>query len=413
MPIASPSPGDLLPRLHKITHANERVDVFVAEVSDVDESPYTVGRCAGDLASLDCVHAMCTARWRTAVGPIVADGDVDAVVEDGAKLVMRARVQEGAADRMLPVERQDRPAPPLVVVALSGLEASWHIRHGRFLSSVAFSYACNPPPLATRKWTVRYRAHNGAPRPAIVLVPDEFGPGKPSPPLPLVISPHGRGVSAAPNARLWGELPDRGGFAVICPGGMGRRLPLHSWGYRGQITDLARMHEIARRTLPWLRIDQRRIYALGGSMGGQETLLLLGQHPQLLAGAVAFDSVTNFYRRYNDFAITPGRRGLQALARFEVGGTPRTNPTGYVLRSPTHWIKEIAGSGVRLQIWWSITDQIVIDQTHQSAHFYNELRRLRPRARVEAVTGVWRHSAEMRHDTQLPDAVRWLGLLPV
>ena len=98
---------------------------------------------------------------------------------------------------------------------------------------------------------------------------------------------------------------------MICPGGMGRRLPLHSWGYRGQITDLARMHEIARRTLPWLRIDQRRIYALGGSMGGQETLLLLGQHPQLLAGAVAFDSVTNFYRRYNDFAITPGRRGLQ------------------------------------------------------------------------------------------------------
>ena len=122
---------------------------------------------------------------------------------------------------------------------------------------------------------------------------------------------------------------------------------------------------------------------------------------------------TNFYRRYNDFAITPGRRGLQALARFEVGGTPRTNPTGYVLRSPTHWLKEIAGSGVRLQLWWSITDQIVIDQTHQSAHFYNELRKLRPRARVEAVTGVWRHSAEMRHDTQLPDAVRWLGLLPV
>ena len=28
-----------------------------------------------------------------------------------------------------------------------------------------------------------------------------------------------------------------------------------------------------------------------------------------------------------------------------------------------------------------------------------------------AVTGYWRHSAEMRHDTQLPDAVRWLGLL--
>jgi poly(3-hydroxybutyrate) depolymerase len=267
------------------------------------------------------------------------------------------------------------------------------------------------PPLATRQWNVRYRAHNRAPRPAIVLVPDQFGPGRPSPPLPLVISPHGRGVRALSNARLWGDLPARGGFVVICPGGMGRRLPLHSWGWRGQITDLARMPEIAERSLPWLRLDKRRIYALGGSMGGQETLLLLGQHPRLLAGAVAFDSVTNFYRRYNDFAITPGRHGLQLLARVEVGGTPRTNPTGYVLRSPTHWIKEIAQSGVPLQLWWSVADQIVVDQAHQSAHFYAELRKLHPRGRVEAVTGFWRHSAEMRHDTQLPDAVRWLGLL--
>jgi poly(3-hydroxybutyrate) depolymerase len=259
---------------------------------------------------------------------------------------------------------------------------------------------------------VRYRAHNRTPRPAIVLVPDQFGPQRPSPPLPLVISPHGRGVAPELNSKLWGNLPDRGGFVVICPGGMGRRMPLHSWGYRGQVTDLSRMHEIVRRTLPWLKIDRRRIYALGGSMGGQETLLLIGQHPRLLAGAIAMDSVTNFYRRYNDFAITPRRRGLQILARFEVGGTPRTNPTGYVLRSPTHWIKEIAQSGVPLQLWWSLSDQIVVDQAHQSAHFHAELRKLRPRAKLEAITGFWRHSAQMRHDTQLPDAVRWLGLLP-
>jgi dipeptidyl aminopeptidase/acylaminoacyl peptidase len=264
--------------------------------------------------------------------------------------------------------------------------------------------------LPTKKWTVRYRAHNGAPRPAIVLVPDQFGPQRPSPPLPLIISPHGRGVSAAPNSRLWGNLPDRGGFVVVCPGGQGRRLPLHSWGYRGQITDLSKMPEIVRRTLPWLRVDRRRVYALGSSMGGQETLLLLGQHPRLLAGAVAMDSVTNFYRRYHEFAITPRRRGLQMLARFEVGGTPRTNPRGYVLRSPTHWLAEIAAAGVPLQIWWSLADQIVIDQDHQSGHFYRELRKRRPRGRVEAVTGFWRHSSEMRHDTQLPDAVRWLGL---
>jgi poly(3-hydroxybutyrate) depolymerase len=265
--------------------------------------------------------------------------------------------------------------------------------------------------VATRKWTVRYLAHNRRPRPAVVLVPSEFGPERPSPPLPLVISPHGRGVAASLNAARWGDLPDRGGFAVICPGGMGRRLPLHSWGYRGQISDLARMAEIIRRTLPWLRVDRRRVYALGGSMGGQETLLLLGQFPQRLAGAVAFDAVTNFYRRYYDFALTQRTRGQQAVARYEVGGTPRNNTAGYVLRSPTHWLKQIAQSGVPLQLWWSLADEIVVDQAHQSGHFHNELRKLRPRGRVEPVIGLWSHTAPMRHTTQLPGALRWLGLL--
>lgn len=249
------------------------------------------------------------------------------------------------------------------------------------------------------------------PRPAFVLVPAEFGPQRPTPPLPLVISPHGRGVKAETNARLWRELPAQGGFAVVCPGGMGRRLPLHSWGFRGQIADLARMPSIVRATLPWLRVDERRVYAVGGSMGGQETLLLLGQHPSLLAGAVAFDSVTNFYRRYADFGLTPGTRGLQALARTEVGGTPRTNPNGYVLRSPTHWIRGVARSGVPLQIWWSLADDIVVDQVHQSAHYFRELKELQPRGRVEAMTGFWRHTAEVYAGTQLPGGVRWLGLL--
>jgi hypothetical protein len=66
---------------------------------------------------------------------------------------------------------------------------------------------------------------------------------------------------------------------------------------------------------------------------------------------------------------------------------------------------------VRLQIWWSTADAIVVDQAHQSAHFYERLKQLRPDAPVEAVTGTWRHSAEMHANTRLPDAVSWLGLV--
>jgi hypothetical protein len=92
-----------------------------------------------------------------------------------------------------------------------------------------------------KRWDIRYRAHNGRGRPAVVLLPARFGPRRPTPALPLVISPHGRNVRAAVNASKWGDLPARGPVVLICPGGMGRKLPLASWGWRGQIADLARM----------------------------------------------------------------------------------------------------------------------------------------------------------------------------
>jgi poly(3-hydroxybutyrate) depolymerase len=262
-----------------------------------------------------------------------------------------------------------------------------------------------------RGWLIHYRAHNGIRRPALIVLPAQYGPDHRPPPLPLVISPHGRGVRALTNSKLWGALPALGGFALVCPGGMGRRLPLHSWGYHGQIDDLARMPKIVSDGLPWLSLASGRVYAVGGSMGGHETLLLVGRYPRLLAGAAAFDSVTNFYTRYSDFARIPNGRGLQALARVEVGGTPQTNPTGYVLRSPTHWVQEIARSGVRLQMWWSTADAIVVGQEHQSAHLYAELKKLHPVAPVETVVGTWRHTAEMHANTRLPEALEWLGLL--
>ena len=243
-------------------------------------------------------------------------------------------------------------------------------------------------------------------------MPARFGPRRPTPALPLVISPHGRNVRAAINASKWGDLPARGPFALVCPGGQGRRLALASWGWRGQIADLARMPEIVRARFAVASRGPAEVYAVGGSMGGQETLLLLGQYPKLLAGAAAFDSVTNFYRRYSDFARSPDGRRAQALAREEVGGTPRPS-RGYVLRSPTHWLPAVARSGVPLQIWWSDADKIVIDQAHQSGVFYRELRKRRPRGRARGVTGSWSHSFKTYASVQLPRAVEWLGLVQV
>ena len=75
-----------------------------------------------------------------------------------------------------------------------------------------------PSLVATRVIGIHYRAHDGRLRPAWLLVPVGYDGKRP---LPLVISPHGRGVGAAANMRIWGDLPGEGGFAVINPSGEG------------------------------------------------------------------------------------------------------------------------------------------------------------------------------------------------
>lgn len=263
----------------------------------------------------------------------------------------------------------------------------------------------------TRIRLVRYRAWNGTARRALVLLPKDVGP-KHAPPLPLVVSPHGRGVRPRANAALWGDLPGRGRFAVICPEGQGRRLKLYSWGWRRQIDDLIRMPTIIRETLPWFRLAPHSTFVIGGSMGGQETLLVVARRPRWLRAAAAFDSATDLVRRYHDFGALSNGATLRRLASTEIGGTPRTNPRGWGLRSPLAWARRIAFANVPLQLWWSTADQIVVDQRHQSEALYRRIVALNPEAEVTRVRGHWRHTAEFRATTQLPRALRSLGLLP-
>jgi len=252
---------------------------------------------------------------------------------------------------------------------------------------------------------IHYRAHDGVTRRAWLLLPANYN-GRP---IPLVISPHGRGISARANERIWGDLPGIGQFAVINPAGEGRRLGQFSWGDPGQIADLARMPAIVRAH--GVRIASDRIYAFGGSMGGQESLLLIARYPHLLAGAAAFDPATNMARRYWDFAKLPGGGTLQRLARVEVGGTPLTDSTAYAVRSPDTYAREIALSGVPLQLYWSNRDRVISDQVDETAALFREILGWNPRAPVEMFQGHWRHTAEMRSSTRLPQALVRFGLL--
>jgi pimeloyl-ACP methyl ester carboxylesterase len=261
-------------------------------------------------------------------------------------------------------------------------------------------------------------------RDAYVIVPGWYRPQL-DPPLPLVISPPGRGVAAATQYKLWGALPSIGGFAVVSPESQGLRLRLFSWGAPTRIEDLARMPALVVNALPWLHLAQKRVYAIGGSMGGQEVLLLLARHPRLLAGAVAFDSVVNLAAQYERFPQLPcdsvclvnwsGPVGieLQRLARVELGGTPATDPAAYAQRSPLHYARQIAFSDVPLELLWSTQDEIVPNQQQaQSGALFAAIRRLNPTAHVEAIVGHWMHSHEQQADRLLPYALAQLALLP-
>jgi len=100
-----------------------------------------------------------------------------------------------------------------------------------------------------KTWTIVYRSHTGASRRATVVLPEWYGPGH-NPPLPVIVSPHGRGATGSSNAEFFGRLPAVGRFAVISPDGMGERLKNFSYGAPGQIDDLARMPELATAALP-------------------------------------------------------------------------------------------------------------------------------------------------------------------
>jgi dipeptidyl aminopeptidase/acylaminoacyl peptidase len=270
-----------------------------------------------------------------------------------------------------------------------------------FLSALALA-----PSPQTQVRLIHYRAHDGVVRPAWLMLPAGYHGER----IPLVVSPHGRGVDESENALLWSSLPGEGDFAVIDPAGEGRRLHWYSWGAPGQIADLARMPAIARAN--GVNVDRRRVYAFGGSMGGMETLLLVARYPHLLAGAAAFDPATDMARRYRDFASLRHGRELQRLARREIGGTPEQVPRAYAIRSPDRSARAIARSRVPLQLYWSSRDRVIRDQRRETNALADAIRDDNPHDRLWDFHGEWQHTAEMRWNRRLPDALRRFGLLP-
>jgi pimeloyl-ACP methyl ester carboxylesterase len=171
------------------------------------------------------------------------------------------------------------------------------------------------------------------------------------------------------------------------------------------------MPALLAEKMPWVQADRHRVYAVGSSMGGQETLLLVARYPRLLAGAAALDSDTDMRARYYAFQQLRGGARLQQLAREEMGGTPADVAGAYRARSPIVWAASIAQSGVPLHIWWSVRDRIVTNQSAESGRLYRLVKAMRPRAPVTEYVGRWAHSKEFHASARLPLALVRLDLI--
>ncbi len=256
---------------------------------------------------------------------------------------------------------------------------------------------------------IRYTAWDGHLRSAVLLLPAWYKRGSTAN-LPLVITPHGRGESPVFMADRWGRLPNREGFAVICPAGEGERLPGYSCAAPGQISDLARMPAVIESALPWVHIDRRRVYVVGCSMGGQEALVLAARYPDRIAAAVSVDGLADLASHYYDMPC-PRRSGRVVLHDMvvECGGTPAQKPLSYALRSPLTYAEDLAFDDVPVELWWSRSDQVVVDQARaQSGLLYRRIRSLNPGAPVREIVTNYPHCAAFCAAIALPRVVAFL-----
>jgi poly(3-hydroxybutyrate) depolymerase len=254
---------------------------------------------------------------------------------------------------------------------------------GQAAASPSLAVVADPTLAPNQAFRFAYRAWNGARRHAVVLLPAGYSAGGDQA-LPCVIAAHGRDMPPEVVAQRWGELPTDLGFAVVCADSAGIREAYNSWAAPGQVRDLLRMPALVERALPWVIIDRRRIFAVGVSMGAQEVLCLAARYPDRLAGAAAFDGVTDLAARYGEALLSArGGPGVLRQMRHEMGGTPQQVPFAYRQRSPLSYAATLATGGLPIQLWWSPNDRRVINQaTTQTGALYRRICRACPAHQV-------------------------------
>ncbi|HSA62516.1 MAG TPA: prolyl oligopeptidase family serine peptidase [Nitrospiraceae bacterium] len=221
---------------------------------------------------------------------------------------------------------------------------------------------------------------------------DIYSPSsKPDKALPLLFGPHPIGWTASEDYHLGFDgytrgyhrgyfgLADKYQILIAMPHGHQHREDLCSLAGPEQIEDMAYL--IRSLSDFGYSVDRSRVYACGLSMGGQETLVLAGKHPDQITAVVAFNPIVDLAAWHEELATSTVLeiREYDTATRIahEVGGTPGEVPEKYTERSATHYIEGLAQ--VPTLAFWSDCEIIIPRQlTRHTYPLYQRVKALNP-----------------------------------
>jgi esterase/lipase len=208
-------------------------------------------------------------------------------------------------------------------------------------------------------------------------------------PIPLVIAPHPITWTAEQDYHVgldglfrkyhrgYYGLAEKHGVIIALPHGHHHKEDLCSLAGPEQIADMIYLVE-GLSDFDY-RVDRRRVFACGLSMGGQEALVLAGMHPEKITAVFVFNPIVDLAAWHEELATSeiPEIREYNTAARIanEVGGLPSEVPEAYAQRSATHYVEGLRY--VPTMIYWSEQDLVVPRQvTRHTIPLYQAVKSL-------------------------------------
>lgn len=192
---------------------------------------------------------------------------------------------------------------------------------------------------------------------------------------PLIVALHGSGATGLDLCNFLAMEADARDWFIVAPDTVGRIALNHglpsgryNYGWIGAQRDVIDSINHMRANYS---IDASHIYAIGNSMGGQMTTLMLAKYPDVFAAAATWSAVTDLTIWHGQLIVHPKLDGstcttmphplgpycLDEYVQDEVGGTPAALPFDYQRRSPLQMAANLRL--IPLKMWHHQLDTLV------------------------------------------------------